>query len=568
MSQTVFSVAFSIFNYLAISLGSICLIFAGTYLYTYFRFKHDLHRFQNTTGKSLPAPQIPTVIPWIGIAPSFLTTKPLAFWARLFEWYPRAAGACILTMGGQTANVIFNVPATQYIMRDRKLGRENFNEIVIINGMGVSPEDYEKMHGFLTPPKPGELSGSAQQVKVHAEYLLKTEHVNELTQEFMNAMKRQIAEEFQDGPGEVNLYEWLRTLMFTASTTAGWGERVMQVIPDLEQLFYQYDSDMLSMFYGLPRFLISRKVANRDRIINELARWYEMAEKETGGVIADPTTVAWEPIYGSRVARARHLLFRRRGLSRRGMAGLELGFLFGLSSNAIPATGWMVFYILDSKRSTQKPTLYDHVMRELEASKNKDGSLNVPTLVSQPILQSTLHEVLRMYVDTLVSRQIPHDMTLPLSPEKSASPRSLQLKANTLLMMPSYPAHTDPETWQSAEFPHHPPATEFYPYRFLTADPSTATPQAPPVFTTTHTTGRFFPFGGGKTICPGRVFAKQEILASVATWLATFDMDVVHYVDAQRRPTDVFPVLRESLPGSALMVPGGDMRVRVQRKTG
>lgn len=318
------------------------------------------------------------------------------------------------------------------------------------------------------------------------------------------------------------------------------------------------------MFYGLPDFMISRQIANRDRALKALEGWYEIAEKETGGTIPDPTTTAWEPVYGSRLARARHLYCRKQGLSARGVAGTELGFLFGLSSNAIPGTAWMLFHILDSTRNTEESTLYSHVMKEIEASKDADGTISVPLLISQPILQSILQEVLRLYVDTLITRTIDHDMSLALTPEKSEYPRHLSLKKNTLLMMPTYPAHTDPITWQSGEFAHHPPANVFYPYRFLTTDPSDS--KQTPVFTTTHAAGKLFPFGGGRTMCPGRNFAKQEIIGGVATVLNTFDFKVLGYLDGQKRPSEKFPILRDSLPGSAMMVPGGDMRLSVKRR--
>lgn len=565
MSLTMLFSASPVFNYLTLSLVSVCLFFAGNYLYTSFRFKRDLHNFRNAkSGESLPPPKIPSVIPWLGLAPSFLTTKPLGFWSQLFGWYPQDVGACALTMGGQTLNVIFNASATQHIMKDRKLGRDKFTEQVVVNGLGLSAEECERVNEFHKVLKPGEISANVQQERLNTEYLIKTERVNELTAEFLRVVRAQVAHDFADGPGEVNLYQWMRKLMFHASTTALWGDRILEAIPDFEDLFFVFDKDMLSMFYGLPDFLISRQVSNRNKILDKLVGWYKIAEKETGGIIADPDTVAWDPVYGSRFSRSRQLFCRERGMTRRSTAGIELGSLFGLSSNAIPATGWMLFYILDSKRSTEKPTLYDQIMVEIEASKSKNGTISVPLLVTQPILQSTLHEVLRMYVDVLVARQIDRDMSLPLTPEDSKSPRYLSLKANTMLMIPSYPAHNDPVTWQSPEFPHHPPASTFYPYRFLTADPSD--PSQKPVFTTAHTAGKFFPFGGGKTMCPGRTFAKQEMLASVATWLSTFDFEVLNYLDGKGKVSKKFPGLRDSLPGSALMVPGGDMRVRVSRR--
>lgn len=105
-------------------------------------------------------------------------------------------------------------------MKDRKLGRNEFTEIVVKNGFGLSVEDCDKFTGYHEKVKPGQIPVVVQQEKLNAEYLLKTDRVNELTAEFLRTMNKQVAHKFEDGPGEINVYEWLRTLMFVASTTA------------------------------------------------------------------------------------------------------------------------------------------------------------------------------------------------------------------------------------------------------------------------------------------------------------------------------------------------------------
>lgn len=39
--------------------------------------------------------------------------------------------------------------------------------------------------------------------------------------------------------------------------------------------------------------------------------------------------------------------------------------------------------------------------------------------------------------------------------------------------------------------------------------------------------GYYFPFGGGSKMCPGRFFAKQQIMVTVALMLRTFDMELL-----------------------------------------
>jgi len=86
------------------------------------------------------------------------------------------------------------------------------------------------------------------------------------------------------------------------------------------------------------------------------------------------------------------------------------------------------------------------------------------------------------------------------------------------------------------------------------------------VFTMTGTAGKLFPFGGGKTICPGRLFAKQEAMGAVAMILLRFEFDVKGYVGADGKPSQSFPGFARAFAGSGGLVPGGDLKVEIRRR--
>ncbi|KAJ9653373.1 hypothetical protein H2198_007462 [Neophaeococcomyces mojaviensis] len=567
----------AVLNALSTIVGCALILSAALYLFNTLRCKIGLRNFgKRRDGKALQPPPIPYAIPWIGNSPSFLSTKPHHFWSTLFEWYPRAVGACSIVLGGRMANVLFSPVAIQHVIQDRTLGREEFNIDVVVNGLGISKEECERFYGYNTPVKEGEHPPHHEQDKINVDYLLKAEKVNELTAEFIKILKERISDQFTDRSAnhEIELYKWLRTLMFDASTISLLGSKVLEVCPDLEHLFFQFDQDMLSLFFGLPGWLVSKAVSNREKAVSQLANWHKVVRDQIGTKVPDPNGMSWEPLYGSRVNRARQIFYEKRGVSIRGRAALDLGMIFGISSNAIPATNWLLMYVLESARpERQKPgerSLYSFIMDEIKASQNENGTLNISILINQPILLSALHEVLRLYVDVLVGRTITQDMALALgahSTSKSGAPseptQSIQLNSGTLLMVPSYPAHTNPDVWQSV-YPHHPQPDVFYPYRFLTSSPHDTTTK--PVFSTAHTTGSYFPFGGGKTMCPGRNFAKQEILGALAVVLLTFEFEFIGYVDAKGNTTDKFPGLRDTLPGSAVMAASGDFKLKVKRR--
>jgi cytochrome P450 len=244
-------------------------------------------------------------------------------------------------------------------------------------------------------------------------------------------------------------------------------------------------------------------------------------------------------------------MYMYKGLTMQSRAASDLGFIFGLSSNAIPASCWMLLHILDPNGDK---TLLPRVLAELETVRTShDDGINISTLVSLPLIQSILQETLRLYTDVLVARDINADLTLPVDEGK----RQVQFRKGDLVMVPSWLGQRDEERW------NNPPHDVFYAERFLKRDPETGVD----VFTMAGTAGKFFPFGGGKTICPGRVFAKQEVLAAVATVLLNYDILPISFLDGQGKKTDKFPCLAKTFGGPGVIPIQGDMEVRMKRRS-
>lgn len=260
---------------------------------------------------------------------------------------------------------------------------------------------------------------------------------------------------------------------------------------------------------------------------------------------------AWEPLLGSRLNRARQLNYKHRKLNTHSGAALDLGITFAISSNAIPATGWMLMHILDPNADR---TLLPRVMSELRNAQKADGSLDVPILISQPLLQSIWTETLRLYTDVLVTRNLSEDLALPLDEDGK---RQALLRKGDNVFAPSWLGHHDAAAWSGKIH-----SEEFYAERFLSRDSETGQE----MFTMSGTTGKFFPWGGGKTICPGRVFAKQEALGALAMVLLKFDFEVKGFVDADKQPTQMFPGYAKAFAGSGALAPGGDVSVKVRKR--
>lgn len=122
-----------------------------------------------------------------------------------------------------------------------------------------------------------------------------------------------------------NLYEWFKGRMFTASTTAFLGSRVLELNRDFAKDFWVFDENMLKLVYGLPRFVARGGHEAREHLIDGAARWLEDA-KSHGNVTS---TESWDPYFGSRFVREREKMDQKIGLATRSRAGIEIALLFG-----------------------------------------------------------------------------------------------------------------------------------------------------------------------------------------------------------------------------------------------
>ncbi|QDS75955.1 hypothetical protein FKW77_003373 [Venturia effusa] len=551
---------------LALPLASIALLLTITRLYTNRRYKRalaaHLHRSPDLKNDAFPPPQIPYTIPFLGSALDFLAPKPGLFWSNLFKTHPRETGACTLLLGGEVAHILFSPTAVQALLKNRELSSDETKGKILERSMGIPVEDVRIFHGLDGKNQRRDWKGEGRAEedplhlaeKVNLDTLMKTEAVNELTSEFTHAFGEQLDRSFEQLEGHVGLVAWIKSAMFRASGMSFMGTRVFEEIPDYEQQFWDFDRVMLGLYFGLPRFVTPSAYRVRDSIVSSLERFHETLQAEGKEKPVDPEgEVVWEPTYGSRANRARQRLYQTLKLSNRGRAGLDLGFTFGLSSNAIPATCWMLLHILNPHGP---PDLLPRVLAELKTATLASGNLNISILCGLPLLTSIFHEIMRMYGDILVTREIHQPVTLPLD-EIKEFPRSVLLSGGSRVMAPTWLGHYDPASWDA---PDH-PASEFYAERFLTTNPETGKD----MFTLSGRAGKFFPFGGGKSICPGRVFAKQEVLGAVGIVLTRFECEAVEFCDDDGKKRSTFPGLRDAYGGTGVMSMEGDLRVKVTR---
>ena len=130
------------------------------------------------------------------------------------------------------------------------------------------------------------------------------------------------------------------------------------------------------------------------------------------------------------------------------------------------------------------------------------------------------------------------------------------LKPGSVLQAPTEISHYDEAIWGADGHP----AAEFWAERHVKYV------DGAPVFEMRGRPTDFFPYGGGVAMCPGRHFAKQEIMLTIAMLATKFEYEFVGWVDiVSSRPSDRPPINDPKYAGAAGVPPDRDMKVRVKK---
>lgn len=213
----------------------------------------------------------------------------------------------------------------------------------------------------------------------------------------------------------------------------------------------------------------------------------------------------------------------------------------------MPATSWTLLNLL------QRPEVFEKVYNEVSQVASVDEksgkiSVDIPTLMSLPWLLAVYTETLRLRVHFNVTREITQDIEID----------NHILKAGHIVMAPTYIAHTLDPSWATQKYP----ARDFCPERFLVFGEKDTAPK----FSAGEAGGKMFPYGGGIFLCPGRNFAKQEIMAAIAFMLLSFEFKVLEYVKMDGSKSDRGPRLDELFVGSGVTPPDRDIKVRLKKR--
>ncbi|CZT16673.1 uncharacterized protein RCC_02508 [Ramularia collo-cygni] len=499
----------------------------------------------------VPSPLIPYSIPWFGHTLRFLEKGP-------DRWYHRQTlhplhGVYSMVIGGQRTHIVSNPTATRHLFRHaytKGLSREAFVRDLLVKCLLVSPNDTSVINTG---------NGRKNQEDVFHKYLARQESVNELTSTFSTLLMRSyeaVPDRLDNGLENVLLYHWIRKQIFSTSLKTFFGGELVKIYPQICDDIFHFDEDLCTFFFDFPRIFNRAAWTRRRRMLDSLMRWDAHIHKFGKRATQDPAdSDSWDPILGSRFNKARMQLYDDFNLSMQSRAGMNLSIMFALASNVVPAIAWVMFHLLAGPNSGN---LLSKVQEELNMATKPDGSLDVSALLSgTPMLQSMWTEVLRHYCDNMIMREVVEDTVIPLDDQGI---RYFQVQKGNMVISPCWVPQHEAKNWKNDELRQQPDS--FVPDRFVGEHLDSAKANALAGVPNT----KMYPFGGGKSICAGRLFAKEEAIIAIAQTLSTFDFTVHGFVDGNGKPRDEFPGLKPSLPGVVVYAPDGDLLVTIRRR--
>lgn len=205
----------------------------------------------------------------------------------------------------------------------------------------------------------------------------------------------------------------------------------------------------------------------------------------------------------SKMCKVRAAICRRHGIPPDDIGRFEIALLHVSTANAIPTMFWhLVFLATDQE-------IVKEIREEVEsiiAMKVKDGkriaALDITKFESHcPLLCCSYREAMRLCNAQVGARRAMEDVRL------SDGKNSYLLKKGTDVQMPTGIAHRSTGPWGQD-------ASSFNPRRSMNLRVEKDREQK----------RSFIPFGGGKHLCPGRDFAKAEILGTVSSLLVGWDV--------------------------------------------
>ncbi|KAL2024719.1 hypothetical protein VTK56DRAFT_6920 [Thermocarpiscus australiensis] len=304
---------------------------------------------------------------------------------------------------------------------------------------------------------------------------------------------------------------------------------------------------------GLPKWLNPRPHRVHERYLDAVRSYLDSAWAQFDWDDAASVEARWEPRFGAQVTREVVKWFRDSGFTGRDTGAGAIGILaWAQNSNVIPTTTWLMMEI------ARDPSLFRALREEVETAHTTDPAtgrrgLDAQKVAALPLLASAYTETLRLRMNFNVIRNVRQSFTMD----------GYTIKGGSLLQVPTLVAHYDEDVWGADSHP----ASEFRAERhvkYAEEPDEQGRARRKRVFAMAGRTGSYFPYGGGNLICPGRHFAKHEIMLTMALLVSRFDIEFLEWTRLDGSPSDRPPRNDPRFSGGGAAPPDRDMRIRIR----
>ncbi|KAH9893770.1 putative cytochrome P450 [Xylariomycetidae sp. FL2044] len=454
-----------------------------------------------------------------------------------------------LVTGLQGIRTVFSRDFVHSITNQEQMTRFAFPTLYRMNAAEVKRWEQDKS-GVAKVPIPGTEDIPARQrlwfnyEHIYAEYLGKPQYMRPLASRFFQDFGRTLERYPSNDWTSISIRDFCRREVAEAAVGVLFGPDLIRETPDFIDRLWNFDQNIPMLILGPPRWINSKPYRAHDHYVTAVERWIEGAsldfDWEGPGAEAD-----WEPRFGGRAVRELYRWMKDTDWRQEVIAATLGALAFALTSNSIPTTMWMLMKII------QDPSLHKAVRDEIDAANAVDpitgkAGLDSQKIASLPLLQSIWTETLRLYISFNITRDVKDPVTI----DGHTIPRGSMIQA------PMMVSHYSDEPWAAPEHP----ASEFWAERHIKYDSDGRRTYAP----AGHSTS-FFPFGGGANMCPGRQFAKLEVLTAVALVISRFEIRFQRWVTADGKPSDRPARSDLKYCGAGAMPPDRDMLVQWRR---
>ncbi|KAM7211808.1 cholesterol 7-alpha-monooxygenase 4 [Rhypophila decipiens] len=507
-------------------------------------------------NKTRAPPMLSDPVPYI--------TNTYQYLANMNKFLSRATSALRNTnifgfhLGPKTVFVITGAQNIQSLFRTSpNISFESFFLMAMQTLWLAAPDDLAKFRNDKSGRAATPAFGTAPEKRywhgLHSlmhKYLEQKKHSDSLAQTYQRFFTSRLVSQFPVVGGEwteVRIVRLMKSEMAYSAIASFLGTRILETIPNLVDLVWDYDKVIVNLLYGAPRWLFPGAHAAQRRILSACTRYYQDASAEYDWD-ANEDEVDWEPLFGSRWGRETARWMRECEFDDKTCGGL-LGTtgMMGLNASTVPITGWLVMELI------KDPYLFRVIRAEAEtayvATESGERILDVQKVLTLPILQSLYTEGLRVHVSFNISREVVNQVEM----------EGYTLPAKSIIQAPTGISHLNEQVWGVEGHP----ANEFWAYRNVRYVEQGD--KKVPVFEMRGRPTDFFPYGGGIAICPGRNFAKQEIMLTVAMLASRFDMEFVRWEKMDGTRSDREARGDPKYAGAAGVPPDRDMRVRWKR---